>query len=82
VTAWWWSWLLTAVGVLGLWLAGRKDWRGWAVGLGAQLLWVAYAVVSGQWGFLVSAAAYGSVYGANLWRWTHASRTQPQGPRP
>ena len=68
---WWgWSWLLTAVGVLGLWLAGRKDWRGWAVGLGAQALWVTYAVATRQWGFLASAFCYGAVFSLNLWRWT------------
>lgn len=37
---WWWSWLLTAFGVFGLWLAGRGTPWGWAVGLGAQGLWV------------------------------------------
>ena len=67
---WWWSWLLTIVGVFGLWLAGRKDWQGWAVGIAAQALWLAYAVSTQQWGFLVSCAAYGSVYGLNWWRWT------------
>jgi hypothetical protein len=36
VIAWYWSWLLTAVGVLGLWLAGSGRKLGWAVGLGAQ----------------------------------------------
>jgi hypothetical protein len=45
-----WSYILTAVGILGLWLAGRKSRAGWAVGLGAQSLWIVYAVVSAQWG--------------------------------
>lgn len=64
-----WSYLLTAVGVFGLWLSGRKDGRGWLVGLGAQVLWVAYAVTTQQWGFLVSAAAYGWVYAKNARAW-------------
>jgi hypothetical protein len=64
----WWSWLLTAVGVTGLWLAGRPRTRGigWSVGLAAQVLWVAYATASRQWGFYVSAAAYGTVYARNV----------------
>ena len=37
-----WSYILTAIGVFGLWLAGRKDWRGWLVGLSAQGVWLAY----------------------------------------
>lgn len=31
-----WSWLLTVVGVFGLWTAGSKKSWGWLVGLGAQ----------------------------------------------
>jgi len=64
-----WSWLLTAVGVFGLWLAGRGKWYGWAVNLGGQALWTAYALVSHQYGFLLSAAAYGWVFARNLLAW-------------
>lgn len=70
----WWSILLTAVGVTGLWLAGRNSKWGWAVGLGAQGLWIAYAVATGQWGFLASAGAYGFVYARNFVRWHRARR--------
>lgn len=65
----WWSWLLTVVGVSGLYLAGRRNWWGWAIGLGAQVLWIAYAVSTSQWGFLGSAGAYGWVYARNLLAW-------------
>lgn len=64
-----WSYLLTAVGVFGLWLAGRKDHRGWMVGVGAQVLWIAYATATQQWGFYVSALAYGWVYIKNAKAW-------------
>lgn len=70
----WWSYLLTVVGVFGLWLAGRQDWRGWAVGLAAQLLWIAYATATRQWGFYVSALAYGWVYFRNLRAWRRRTR--------
>lgn len=68
----WWSWILTAVGVFGLYLAGKKDRRGWMVGVGAQVLWIAYATVTHQWGFYVSAIVYGWVYlrNARAWRKT------------
>ena len=65
----WWSWALTVVGVFGLWLAGRKSPWGWAVGLGAQGLWIAYALVTVQYGFLFSAGAYGFVYAKNFLAW-------------
>jgi hypothetical protein len=42
---------------------------GWAVGLGAQVLWMTYAVKTRQHGFIFGAFAYGSVYARNLWAW-------------
>lgn len=71
-----WSWLLTAVGVFGLYLAGRRNRAGWAVGLGAQSLWLTYAITTRQWGFIVSAGAYGWVYARNWLRWRN-ERTAP-----
>lgn len=70
-----WSWILSAVGIFGLWLAGRKDYRGWFVGLGAQVLWIAYATATHQWGFYVSALAYGAIYAKNgrAWLREHSS---------
>lgn len=64
-----WSFALAAVGVFGLWRAGKKDPRGWLVGLGAQVLWVIYALVTVQYGFLLTAAAYAWVYGQNYFTW-------------
>ena len=69
MSAWWWSWLLTAVGVTGLYLAGQKVWWSWFVGLGAQFLWLGYALATQQYGFVVSAVAYGWVYGRNGLAW-------------
>lgn len=69
-----WSWLLAAVGITGIWLAGRNNKLGWAIGLGAQVLWLAYAVITRQWGFIVTAFAYGFVYGKNWLRWRRNER--------
>ncbi|MEV4462116.1 hypothetical protein AB0J51_00680 [Micromonospora echinofusca] len=77
-----WSWLLMTVGVTGLWLAGKRSWTGWAVGLGAQVLWLAYSLVTEQWGFLVSCFVYGAVYIRNLRAWllpTPTPATAPAG---
>lgn len=64
-----WSWILAAVGITGIYLAGRMNKLGWAIGLGAQLLWLAYAIATRQWGFIATAIAYGFVYARNWWRW-------------
>lgn len=65
----WWSWVLTAVGVTGLFLAGQKRALGWAIGFSAQALWIAYAIATRQWGFIVSAVVYGAVYARNYLAW-------------
>lgn len=77
----WWSWLLTAVGVFGLYLAGRRDRRGWMVGIGAQVLWFAYALSTRQYGFVVSCLAYGWVYTKNARAWRKSTQEEPDGVR-
>lgn len=64
-----WSAVLTVVGVLGLYLAGRKNRLGWLLNLGAQVLWMIYAVQTGQWPFVVSSLAYSWVYLKNYRTW-------------
>lgn len=65
----WWSIGLASVGLLGLWLAGSGRSVGWAVGIVAQVLWIAYAVTTRQWGFIATALAYGVVYARNFQVW-------------
>ncbi len=65
----WWSWLLTAVGVTGLYFAGSRKRLGWAIGIAAQALWIAYALATSQYGFFASAVSYGWVYSRNFLRW-------------
>lgn len=65
-----WSWILTAVGVTGFVLAGRKVWWAWYVNLACQGLWFTYATVTHQWGFIVAACVYTVVFTQNAVRWT------------
>jgi len=64
-----WSIALAAVGILGIYLAGKKNAWGWFIGLSAQALWIVYAIVTQQWGFIASALAYGFIYGKNWLAW-------------
>lgn len=73
MTDWWWSWLLTGVGVTGLFLAGSKRALGWALGVAAQGFWIAYALATAQYGFLLSALVYGWVYMRNWLKWRKES---------
>ena len=71
-----WSYLLTIVGVTGMYLVGKKLWWAWWIGVSAQFIWLAYAVATKQWGFIFSAIAYGWVQGKNALKWTseHAEK--------
>jgi membrane protein implicated in regulation of membrane protease activity len=70
----WWSWTLAAIGILGIYLAGRKRAVGWLVGVAAQVLWLAYAIVTRQWGFIATAVAYAAVYGKNWVAWRREAK--------
>ena len=64
-----WSFVLSAIGVLGIYLAGSKNIYGWVLGFSAQVLWIVFAVTTEQYGFILSALAYGWVYGRNYLKW-------------
>lgn len=76
MVAWWWSWLLTTIGVAGLVLVGRKNKIGWVIAIGVQGLWITYAVITKQWGFIASALIYGGVNLYNWNRWRREERRQ------
>lgn len=71
-----WSWALTIVGATCFFLAGglgkRKVWWAWYIGLFAQVLWLAYALLDLEHraGFLAGVGLYGFVYVRNCIRWT------------
>lgn len=63
----WWSFFMVTIGVTGLFFVFRRPLGllGPSIGLLVQLIWIGYAVATGQPWFLVSAVAYGAanVYG-------------------
>lgn len=56
-----WPWLLTGLQVVALWSAGTDRWWGWLLGGSVQLPWIAYAVVTTQFGFIPGCAISASV---------------------
>jgi hypothetical protein len=65
-----WSWVLTIVGVTGFILAGKKIWWAWYINIACQGLWMAYAIVTRQWGFIAAAIVYTGVFTNNAIKWT------------
>jgi hypothetical protein len=64
-----WSWLLAAVGVTGIYFVGRKTIWGWLVLLINECIWIAYALATDQYGFIFMATAYSAVYVKSYLHW-------------
>lgn len=74
-----WSWALSIGGATMFFLAGRKLWWAWYLGIGLQVLWGAYAVTTAQWGFLLGCLLYTPVYVFNAVLWTKQHRAGKEG---
>lgn len=66
-----WSFIAAGVSIAGLWISGNSPRWGWAYGIAAQVVWVAYGLATDQPGMLLLSAAFVGIYGRNLWRWRH-----------
>ena len=64
-----WSWVLAVIGVAGIYFVGKKTLWGWFVLLFNEVIWIVYAVITEQYGFIVSAIAYGVVYIKSYLHW-------------
>jgi hypothetical protein len=64
-----WSWVLGTIGVAGIYFVGRKTIWGWIVLLSNEVLWITYALITKQYGFIFSAIAYGIVYVKSFLHW-------------
>lgn len=64
-----WSWVLSCIGVTGLLLVGRKHWWAWCITALNEVLWIVYALVTRQYGFIFGAIAYISVHAHNARKW-------------
>lgn len=61
-----WSYALAGLGLAGLYLLGRGSRAGWYVTLADQGAWLAYALATRQYGFLLSTAGYAWVAASNI----------------
>jgi hypothetical protein len=51
-----WTWALTGLQVLALWVSGRGRAWGWMIGSAVQPGWIAYALLTNQLGFVIGCA--------------------------
>jgi hypothetical protein len=64
-----WSWILAAIGVSGIFFVGQKSIWGWLVLLANECLWIIYAITTQQYGFIFAALAYATVYIRSYLHW-------------
>ena len=61
--------LLSAITVFQLWLAGNTYKNAWAIALANQALWLWWIVLSANWGFAPMNLALWFVYARNHLKW-------------
>lgn len=71
-----WSWLAGGIGLIGFWLSGKKVWWCWYVNVVNQVAWAAFALITGYYAFLVTAAFYFAVFSRNAYLWTKDHRVE------
>jgi hypothetical protein len=62
-------WLLSLITVVMTHVVGRKDHRGWLLGLVNQLLWLIWIVISENWGFILLNLMLWHAYFKNYRAW-------------
>jgi hypothetical protein len=65
-------WLLSAITIYSMWLAGERSKYTWLIGLANQGLWLVWIVATQAWGLLPMNLALWFVYGRNHWKWNAA----------
>ena len=60
------SYVLSALSLISLWLMGNKSVWGIIVGLLTQILWIIYALMLEQYGLLIGVVAYTVIHVRNL----------------
>jgi hypothetical protein len=69
-----WSWILAAIGVTGIFFVGKKVVWAWLVLLVNEFIWIAYAITTKQYGFIVMATAYAIVYVRSYLSWSSEAK--------
>jgi hypothetical protein len=76
------SFILAGGGIWSLVLSGNRSKMAWLVGGSTQIVWMIFGATTAQYGFCLSAIAFGSVYLRNWIRWTKQERITRDSPAP
>ena len=72
-----WSFVIAPLGVPGLWFIGSHHRGAWAYMLGVECCWMTWAILTTQYGFILSSIGYATVHILNWRRWRTARSGTP-----
>lgn len=62
-------WIMSAITIYTMWLAGDKKKLAWKIGLFNQILWAMFIYQTQAWGLLPMTIAITFTYARNLYKW-------------
>jgi hypothetical protein len=62
-------WIVSGLGIWMTELTGRKDKKGWAIGVIVQLIWFVFVILTAAWGFIPLNVIRFYQYARNYYRW-------------
>jgi hypothetical protein len=73
---WYWSWVLGVIPLFAMWQIGNRHRWAFLVMAGGEVLWVGWAILTRQWGFVPGSFIFGAVA---LRNWSSWRREAPVG---
>jgi hypothetical protein len=74
--AFWLPWLMSAITIYTMVLAGNKDTKAWVIGLVNQILWATFIWLTAAWGLIPMNIAMVIVYYRNATKWHREHRLE------
>lgn len=75
------TWVLSALTITVMWLAGSKRRAAWSISLVNQCLWLGWILHEKHWGLLPMNAAMFVIAGRNWWLWRAVAPPPGEEPR-
>lgn len=66
--------ILAVMTCVGMHIAGKGHWQGWAIGLISQPIWALFSIITKSYGLLITCAIFGFTYTKNLIEWKRKER--------
>lgn len=65
-----WDYILSVIGLIGFYFAGKKVWWSWYINILNQIFWAIYSITTEQYGFMLATVFYFCLFSRNAFLWT------------